>query len=1249
MIKPVGLHLDNSPIEQPENTCRFALNGVLNSTQGDLYTYSKEQSNEVSYSLPEGYEFVGSIKLDNNNVILFSTNTTTSEIGLFNRGDYQSLINTPCLNFQTNKAVRGKYRIIKGCERIIYFVDNYNTDKAINIDQLDSYKDTSGEWDCNLMNLNPDYIVPEVEVVSIGNNGQLEAGSYAFAVELLDEDLNSVAVGTVTNYIPVFNDGLQSIYNEIYGSLTDSFPTIEGGTEITNKSFNLRLNNLDQSFKFARLIVFARNSSRGLAEEAFELQDYLPINDNTLEYTFTDLTNAVRTDVEVARVKSVKYATSSVIDIVDSRLVRGNVQEKVRDYSKFQLSANNIVARWTRKSINPLDIDEANNNKNPLSYQEGNSFVGDEVYAFGIQYVFTDGTISPVFHIPGRAANSTDKQLITIDNENSSHLESSTVERWKYEDTSSTSGEFAYYETDTNYPLDTDCDGEFIYGSLAGTPIRHHKFPCRSKVPASFLNSQGQLRVNILGVEFDNIEYPSSDIISHRFVTAIRRESDKTVIDSGFIKSTINFPTQIVEEGIVTEYPNHEDNYVFSLLSPLNSQITEDQVYGIVSPNTLAGNTPNADFIKLIGYTDYENTDSHLLNLDDTYIRGYIWEPTFTFATTPRFRSVLQDKLIAPNSIYNGGFDRPVINYGVSNSVYGVELNATLLDDFGELNDANKIFKVVLKKNNTPFQNLFNLQYRPITNLGQSSSYRGEGYVSNLNISDIYVSSSFSVNAFGTRSVNAYRAAYLTQLYVESTVNFDLRVEGTDCNTVPQITSNEPAFEYTNYIAGKVTDFDGSNYTPKPACPEYYRYNLDYQLKSGESSQLPVPFNFDYCSECLTKFPNRVIWSPKSFTEQITDNFRINLVNDFLTVGESKGQITGIHYEKNRLLLWTEDSVFLLTPNPRVINTDVDTAYIGTGEFLGVPAVEFSQVDYGFGGMQSRLAYVNTERGVVWCDQQAGKVYRFSSQIEDLTTNLFTWFRDNLDGNIEDFNLQFSYDPYYQRLLMHKKEFVNTGQLNPKDGTPIIINKSWTLSRQYDTWVSWHTWHPKLMFADRDQFYSTLDNTIYRHSSNSYNNFYGIDGKFQIEYVDRQALTVDLDTIMYYASPSDYPTFNQFIVYNDNQSTGIQELQEDQGYYQTWSNMIKTVTSSQDNYRISQIRNLNTTKPTTTNDWLDIQLEYTDNQGYIDKLPANIDYNINQWNLEPMRHKYFQIRLISDTNDQIVFHLTQTTKRHKPL
>lgn len=1221
MIKPVGIHLDNQPLEQPDNTARFALNAVLDTDEGDMYNYSTEKANQLSFNLKPNYTLVGSIKLDGNNVCLFSTDGTTSEIGLFNKGIYETLVSSQCLNF--SEYIKGKYRIIRGCERIIYFVDGVNPDKAINIDRLSDYN-RDGEFDCNLARLNPDYIIPEVEVVSVSNSGgRLEAGSYAFAIELADSSLNTIAVGTITNFIPIYNDRLSDTYDSIHGSLTDINPSVEGGTSVTSKSITLNLNNLDTRYDFARVIVIAKNTGRGLAEEAYEL-DYLPISDNQLVFTLTNLDDSARTDVEQVRVKSVKYTTSTAIDIVDSRLVRANLTEQARDYSGYQRVANTIQTRYQLYSEIPQDITEDHNTKNPLSYELGNSWLPDEIYALGIEYIHNDGTISPVFHIPGRTATAYDLQQITIDVENSRHLGTTTPQRWQYENTASLpsallqSKELGYFQTDTTYPDIQDCEGLPIYGELANTPIRHHRIPCRRDI--AMFNNQEVVKIKLV---FDNLEYPDSSIVGHRFVKAIRRESDKTVVDTG-----IKFFDNRLAPPSLADAAN---NYVFNILTPTTS--TDAITAAIISPKILANNNVDFDYIKYLNVERVETTASEQGENNNLTVNVVQLEGTNDrLQFQGLYRSINRRKLIAPNSQFDGDFNQPIINKSFSNSIMAIELTDTRPAVNGQFN--NGVFYVMLKRSITPYRNLYQLQYEPITkNLTLDTiqeSYQGSAFPSLFNVFNI----SSIREGFGSFLVSADQliaAQYLTNLYIDTDVNYELRVEGTSCNSI--YSSNQDLLRYT---FSKIADLDGTTWKLKgTTCREYYRYNQDYEVASGETPRLPIPFNFDFCSSCISKFPNRIVWSPKSFAEQVTDNFRINLVNDFLTLGEAKGQINNIHYDKNRMLVWTNDSVFLLTPNPRVINTDVDTAYIGSGEFLGVPAIEFSQVDHGFGGCQSRTALVNTENGVVWADQQAGRIYAFDGGIKEITEGVYTWMRDKLLNG----RLLMHYDPYYKRVIFSNRFIA-------KD-----VNLSWTLSysTKYANWSSFHTWHPDWMFSDRDTFYSSLADGVYTHDTNNYLTFYGIPSKFMVEYVDKAMLTSDLDVIQYYASPSDYPTFNEFVVYNNNQSTGLQRLIEKTDYYPTWSNEQKVVANTQDDYRISQLRNLNVSKPTTTSEWSTLQSEYSDSQGYIDKLPANIDYNMNQWKLEPMRHKYFQVRLIYKGDERIVFHISQTLKRHKEL
>jgi hypothetical protein len=310
MTKKLGLRTDHLPIEQPQNSARFVLNAVLDSNSGTL-VYQNENGTEAQYAHTSGYKFIGSINLDKNNIVLFFTNNTNSEIGLFNKGVYTTLINTSCLGFKQSNPIKGVFKILNGCDRVIYFNDGLNTDKSINIDNLELYQNSAGQWDCNLMSLNPDFLIPEITVNQINNNGgNLEPGGYSFVVELLDDNLNTITTGFQTDFVKIYTDNLSDQYDSIHGSLPSTINSIEGGNT-TTKSIELTLSNLDTSFSFARVIVIAKTTGTGFSERVYELQDYIPISKSNINYTISTLEGAVTTDIEALEVKSVKYTTSN--------------------------------------------------------------------------------------------------------------------------------------------------------------------------------------------------------------------------------------------------------------------------------------------------------------------------------------------------------------------------------------------------------------------------------------------------------------------------------------------------------------------------------------------------------------------------------------------------------------------------------------------------------------------------------------------------------------------------------------------------------------------------------------------------------------------------------------------------------------------------------------------------------------------------------------------------------------------------
>lgn len=187
-----GLITDVNPRFQKEGTYRYALNAVLETEDGKLGSISSEQSNEICATLPTGYNPIGHVLMDNSDILVFSTDNTSSEIGIFKPDSktYTTTVNDPCLNFSTTYPVQALFRIAKGCERVVYFTDGVNPYKVINLSRPDDYYE-DGVFQCDRILFSPNLDVPRLDVSSVNDyGGSLEVGAYQFAIQYLDQDKN---------------------------------------------------------------------------------------------------------------------------------------------------------------------------------------------------------------------------------------------------------------------------------------------------------------------------------------------------------------------------------------------------------------------------------------------------------------------------------------------------------------------------------------------------------------------------------------------------------------------------------------------------------------------------------------------------------------------------------------------------------------------------------------------------------------------------------------------------------------------------------------------------------------------------------------------------------------------------------------------------------------------------------------------------------------------------------------------------
>lgn len=1336
-----GLNKDR--LFQDGNDITFALNGIRDNHEGGRIEYQSEPGNEVSASLPAGYIIAGSIYGQNEEVYIFSTNGTLSEIGLFKQDGYTTLANLD-LGFSLEYPITGEYRVRNGCERTIYWCDGFNSDYWFNIDKPNDFK-TAGLFDPNKFKHVPVILPIDIDLVSVNDSGGiLPLGSYYFQPEIMDSNGNVIYSGEISPQTIIYDDNQNSNYYNIDGGLNiEQYDPAIGGIPITNKSITLQFSKLNTSYSYLRINVFrAINGTQVL--DAHTVATLIPISGTTVQWTYQGYNTSAGDfpiDVSEKLIDNITYQSAYVSEQVQNRYVRANLKQDSKDYSNYQQFASTITMKWVAKETEVVNSKAEGNPKNPSTYWYNKGFQGDEVYAPGIVYLHDDGIISPVFPLIGRAANSDDLDILTVVANNATlgtnevwlsdveHLGldiNATVPRWKVFNTAVVTdfqltthpytyeGEFGYYESEETYPEIKDCDNNLLWGTdslgnpiTTDTKIRLIKFPDRRLI--SHISVDGSYTVPF-GIKFENITYPNSSIIGHKFVYADRTDFDKTVIDSGWSVT----PVKLVDgsESIVSlgSGANQPRIYYHTVFSPSNP---DSKYWRFNSTKTLY----NSD---LSNFSYYKTNRVHAFGsgvltneLSDFASRAYnggimysvIGKVKNTNSNIPYRTNHLEKQTFfidaGETTPAQGTFNKVrSFDYFTGDTVslvsYGLEDTSALLAP----QISNFVFNTPDNTTEVLFHNFYtykkrivqaynNLLSRNFKSINHNFTY------SQLSDDNIFYGGDTLIVSPGTYRV--YTSPGNTQIYVlalkfdhfeEQSINTALRHLGTEVDNKYYKETDSDQFNFIRYI----DDVSNELRDVQNIIKEYYAYNKDFDLRLFEKSKVALPLQYDYCSGCSGYYPNRIVFSPKSFDEESFDLYRTNLVNDYIDMPAHRGAITGLKYQNNQLLVHMEDSTFILQPNPQQISTDQNTAYLTTGDFLSVPPQEILQTDVGTGGLQSKQSMCNTPFGHCWADQKRGEIFTWNGQIEILSNKgLLQWFKENLPSELDKvfyktygYNFPYNstlslntkgvilyYDPRFKRLFVTKKEYLPIslkysfddfdsgndvmfldpdGWVTLADGPqPVFptdpeffINKSWTASFDFlnQSWTSWHSYRPYYSFADSNNFYTTVySQSIWKHlSKEKYQTYYGTKYDFIIEWQNMEPVTNSIDSLHYVGytqiwDPNSMQfktadaTFNKALIYNFEQSTGLQTLQLQTSPYSNNSLLSnsKQVIKTDQNYKISGIYDMATGQPVITKDWSLLQLY----NGYIDYVSNdnNINFNKSLYDWGNVWDKFVFVRL----------------------
>lgn len=458
VLMPGGLSSDTSFVMQPHGSTRFVLNAVNETDEGDRGFRFVEEANSPCYQIPRNFVPIEEVYIGNEETLLFlADGQGNSMLAIADRNcNFNVILNdsgqTEKLGFSLSFQIMATFRLRRGCERTVYWVDP--KPRAFIIDKPEDFQDENGDWAINKFNLFKLYSkIPRFESLEVLNTGGvLPPGGYNVSIQYLDNDLNPTEFIRSTQVLKVYNDNMQNAWSSIRGS---SMQTKDYYVpSITNKSIRVTLSNLDESFPFYRLAFTESNSGSGLVSDT-KYTSEISTRNNVFTYTGSNF-ESTGTQEDIVMFNNI-LDSAETIEQAENILLLGGGKGKQVNFCGLQKYASRIRANLITKPIILNSISDSNPKKGSADF-DGVGYMPGEIYSFGVVYIFEDMTLTPVYHIPGRAANY--PSLMSTNNLSSDN---------RYIDNDSC-GNLGYWGTDSEGNL------------LGNTPVRHHRFPLRSEV-----------------------------------------------------------------------------------------------------------------------------------------------------------------------------------------------------------------------------------------------------------------------------------------------------------------------------------------------------------------------------------------------------------------------------------------------------------------------------------------------------------------------------------------------------------------------------------------------------------------------------------------------------------------------------------------------------------------------------------------------------------------------------------------------
>lgn len=971
--------------------------------------------------------------------------------------------------------------------------------------------------------------IPKLKLIGVSEGGKMSVGNYHFYFRYADAD------GNETDFVA--ESGLVSLF-------VGSTPTsIRSGfrEEDSHKLVRLLLSNIDSSYQYV-YVYYTRASSdinENSTVSAYKInQKFLVNNLLNCEITVTGYEDV--TEVSLEDINPMYQIADSVEtqESCQNMLFLGNIQRPEIPYQELEDLSLRFLPYVCSEDY-PVQIDQDYNiQSNSFGYYDPKfiynkvGYWNHELYRFGIVYIMSDNSLSPVFNVRGieKLSPSTkyskipmwkkdqsnaairnyivsEEETYKIITENVSYGDNDLENSKENNDLENSKGVVSINmppsDTQQIYSINFKVAHEVIDFIKNELNIKGFFFVRQKRIPTILCQAY------TIGVDKESntpiLPIEGSKYVAERFLT------DDQILDNGFEERLYQFKNAAkirTEAAICPEYDVDSPYYntlfagdSFSIaeadVQPQNPHLEQDGRNFYTHKDTIKGNPDNTYNVKIIGVED----NVKLVAINDTLFSARAGEAEEAF----RYEYLeKENKITEASNLVRGSYGPylGITGYAYSGKIIDIKIpgfNSITEEDLFKIRYADKssFFAISERIDLKHIDEWFDLE--PIRNESgdiseieinfQNNLYRGDCYICQFThrLNRNFQDPSAPIND-KIVDPNCWKENYEVADNVVKKENFD-KINLGDINAVKLgmwVTLTIRSTKNLNVRAIDDSVVDETALTGHPRgfypyhpitaegaykTPEALCYNKGFEKSVSERWNYEVPD----VPAIKNDFTNRISYSDVHVNDAFKNGFRVFQGTHYRDYPKTYGSITKLVELRGSLLCIFEHGIALIPVNERAVAGEGSggNIYINTSNVLP----ENPKIISDTFGSQWKDSIIKTPRGVYGVDTIGKKIWRTNGEELDFISDFKV--QEFLNQNISLTERELLPVIGVRNVKTHYNKFKGDVMFTFYDNLYGFEEKVWNLcyNENLQRWVTFYSWLPSYSENIYNQYFSFDRNT----------------------------------------------------------------------------------------------------------------------------------------------------------------------------